>query len=352
MGPDPLSVEFVDASAVGEVLAGAGIDPPIEQNAAWEAVDALDPDRRTWGHCVVRRSGSPVAVLTLTELVTHRVHFLWARHAPVWFVEPSEQDEAELLDLLRTELRARDRSAVHLRLDLHHELDGTFPPTGIIAYDHTVVIDTSLPGDPATTSEEEASDAVLSRFKSRGRRDVRKAVRESGLDCADETERAATDFDEYHALMVETAERDGFIPWGSEMYRDMISGLGPDHCRFYTGRVDGELQCWSIVTISGRLAARYYAASATSAMRRRASDRLVLFESVALARRGITRYDLMGIGSDDVPELNGLNEFKTKFSKETVAVAHARELPLRPLAYKAYVELRSVASAVRRRGRS
>lgn len=352
MGHGPLDVEFVEASTVGAILAGAGIDPPIEQTTAWEAVDAMDPDRRTWGHCVVRRSGSPVAVLTLTDLVVHRVHFLWARHAPVWLVEPSEQDEADLLEVLATEVRSRDKSAVHLRLDLHEDLADTFPPTGIIAYDHTVVIDTSLPGDPAATSEEEATDAVLSRFKSRGRRDVRKAVRESGLDCADETERAAVDFDEYHQLMEETAERDGFVPWGSEMYRDMISGLGPDHCRVYAGRVDGELQCWSIVTISGRLAARYYAASATSAMHRRASDRLVLFESVDLARRGITRYDLMGIGSEAVPQLNGLNEFKTKFSKEVVAVAHAREYPLRPLAYKAYVELRSVASVVRGRGRS
>lgn len=352
MGLDPLDVEFVDAATVEQTLAAAGIDPPIEQTAAWAAVDAMDPDRRTWGHCLVRRSGEPVAVLTLTELVTHRMRYLWARHGPVWLTTPTAQDEAELVDLLAAELHAKEPGAVHLRLDLLSRPEGTYPPTGIIAYDHTVVIDTSLPGDPATTSEEEATDAVLSRFKSRGRRDVRKAVRESGLECADETEAGASDFDEYHALMVDTAERDGFVPWASEMYRDMIAGLGPDHCRLYTGRVDGALQCWSIVTVSGRLAARYYAASATSAMHRRASDRLVLFECVDLARRGITRYDLMGIGSEAVPELNGLNEFKTKFSKEVVEVASARERPLRPLAYRAYVELRSVASTLRGRDRS
>ncbi|MDN5963692.1 MAG: GNAT family N-acetyltransferase [Actinomyces sp.] len=352
MGADAWSIEFVEAPELADILAHADIDPPIEQTLAWSAVDDRDPDRRTWGHCVARRGGRAVALLTLTELVTHRVRFLWARHAPVWLVEPTPEDEAALVDHLVPVLREKDRTAVHLRLDLHDRPEGTYPPTGIIAYDHTVVIDTSLSGDPATTTPEQAGEEILRRFKSRGRRDVRKAVRESGLECADETERAGEDFEEYHHLMVETAERDGFVPWGPQTYQDMLNGLGPTHVRLYAGRVEGQLQCWSIVTLSGRLAARYYAASATGAMHRRASDRMILFESTDLALRGVTRYDLMGIGSPDVPELMGLNEFKTKFSPDVQAVASAREVPLRPLAYRAYVELRQVAQVVRGAGRS
>lgn len=349
---DTVSLEFVDAETLAEVLAAAGVDPPIEQHTSWAAVDASDPDRTTWAHCVLRRGGVPLAVLTLTELVTHHVHFLWARHGPVWLEEPTEDDERGLIHLLRHQIRSRDRSIAFLRLDFHHDQPDTFPPTGIIAYDHTVVIDTSLSGDPASTTEEAATETVLSRFKPRGRRDVRKSVRESGLVCADETDLAAADFTGYHALMEETAERDGFVPWGSRMYQDMLRERGPEHCRLFAGRVDGELVCWSIVTVSGHLAARYYAASATSAMRRRASDRLILFECVDLALRGVTRYDLMGIGSEEVPELNGLNEFKTKFSKEVHTVARTREVALRPLAYRAYVELRSVAQSVRGRSGS
>ena len=54
----------------------------------------------------------------------------------------------------------------------------------------TVVID-------VTGGDEE----ILSRMKPRGRRDVRKALREAPVTCADETEQATADFSEYYAIM-------------------------------------------------------------------------------------------------------------------------------------------------------
>ena len=43
--------------------------------------------------------------------------------------------------------------------------------------------------------------------------------------------------------------------------------------------------------------------------------------------------DLMGIGSDFAPSLKGLNEFKTKFSKEVTPVAPDRDVPVRKTTY-------------------
>lgn len=327
-------------------LAAAGVDPPIEQTLAWHPLVVADPERETLGRYLVSRGDTPRAVASVTRLVTHRVPFLWVRHGPVWFDTPSDGDEAGAVAALCEALHEADPKAIHVRMDVRADVEGAQPPTGMITYDHTVVLDTDVPG-ASTMDDDAVAEAVLSRFKPRGRRDVRKSVRESGLACADETERAGADFSEYHALMSETADRDGFVPWPVEFYQEMVSGLGPEHCRVFAGRVDATLVCWSIVTISGAHAARYYAASATSMMRKRVSDRLVLFECVALARRGVTEYDLMGIGSEIAPELNGLNEFKTKFSREVREVAPAREFVLRPMAYRAYRTARAAVEKVR-----
>ena len=54
--------------------------------------------------------------------------------------------------------------------------DGTVPVLSTVPYDQTVVIDVTG-GD----------DAILSRMKRRGRRDVRKSLRECPADIADET---------------------------------------------------------------------------------------------------------------------------------------------------------------------
>ncbi len=338
-------LERVGAATLTEELNAAQIDPPIEQTVWWEAVDRADPDRSTAGHYVVRREGQVVATAIVTRVVAHHTSFFWVRHGPVWFEEPDADAESAALRLVAQECRSLDRRAIAVRMDLGHPLRATVPPMGLITYDHTVEIDTS--GAVGVDDAQRRADAVLATFKPRGRRDVRKAVRESGLTCADETDRAAQDFTEYHAVMADTAARDGFIPWEAATYRQMIVALGPDHCRVYAGRVDGHLACWSIVTVSGRTAARYYAASDSSMMRRHVTDHLILFECVELARRGVRSYDLMGIGSELSPGLNGLNEFKTKFSRKVVEVRAARELPLRPGVYRAAALIRSLVHRAR-----
>ena len=111
----------------------------------------------------------------------------------------------------------------------------------------------------------------------------------------------------------------------------MIRILGPEHCRVYAGRIDGRVATWSIVTISGTRAVRYYGASRSESMRQHVTDKLVLFECVDLFQnKGCADYDMMGIGSDFAPELMGLNEFKTKFAKNgVVEVAPDRDLVVR-----------------------
>mgnify|MGYP000402845808 CR=1 FL=1 len=73
-----------------------------------------------------------------------------------------------------------------LRIDLWN-FEGSFPVLSTVPYNETVYVDITG-GD----------EAILTRMKKRGRRDVRKALRESPAVCADETAQAMADFSEYY----------------------------------------------------------------------------------------------------------------------------------------------------------
>lgn len=313
-----------------------GATLPIEQTELWSRFEATVPGRTPWGACEIVRDGSPTAFVSFIEYETHGYRYLRAHHAPVWVTDPSPVEEDEALAALAEHLSGRDGRQVFVRLAVSAELERCRETLSTVPYDTTVVVD--LAG---------GDEEILARMKPRGRRDVRKSLRESPADCADETERAAESFEEYHAIMRETAERDGFYCSPLEYFQSMIRTLGPEHCRVFAGRVDGEVVSWSIVTVHEGRAVRYYAGSKSGTARTHATDKLVYFECCALSSMGVIAYDLMGIGSDRSPSLMSLNEFKTKFSKETVAVAPDRDLPLRPRLYGALVTARRLRDKVR-----
>lgn len=327
-----MDIKQIDFDRVERVAAEYSLTLPIEQTRQWAVYQATIEGRSPWQCIELVRGGRTMAVSSLMDFETHGYHFLRSEHGPVWVEEPSEALEAQALTVLCDYLRREHKAAVFIRLAVKHALDVTRPTLSTIPYDRTVILDVTG-GD----------EAILSRMKTRGRRDVRKALRESPIECADETERASASFEEYYSLMVETGGRDGFVPAPMSDFENMMRILGARHCRLYAGRLDGRLTNWSMVTVSGRRATRYYAASSTDTMRMHVWDRLIYFEACELGRLfggTVNEYDLMAIGSELSPELNGLNEFKCKFSKEVVEVAPDRDVPLRKALYAALVTAR------------
>ena len=327
-----IKIDELEATA-----AELGISFPIEQTSAWSRYQATIDGRTPWG-CVALEehaadgTARTVALASLFDYETHGYHYLRTNHAPVWVETPTAEQEAAGIDALAAHVRKRDRKQVFVRLSVLADLPACEPTLSGIPYDHTVVIDVTG-GD----------EAILARMKPRGRRDVRKSLRESPATCADETELAAKSFEEYYDVMRETGERDGFHPAPMSDYEDMIRILGPKHCRVYAGRIDGRVVTWSIVTISGTRGVRYYGASRNDTMRQHVTDKLVYFECCDLgANKGCLDYDMMAIGSDFSPKLMGLNEFKTKFTKEVTEVAPDRDLPLRHTFYKALVTAKKI----------
>lgn len=320
-----------------QALTGVDPNPPVEQLGVWQDYESTIPGRSHWGCVALEEGGRTLAVVSFQQYETHGYRYLRGHHAPVWAEAPSAEQESAALSALADYVRARDKRQVFARLAVANELSETSPCLSTVPYDTTVVID--LTG---------GDEAILSRMKPRGRRDVRKALRESPATCADETELALASFEEYYDVMRETGERDGFTPAAISDYEDMIRILGPEHCRVFAGRHEGRVVTWSIVAISGNRATRYYGASRSDTMRLHVTDKLVYFECCELGSRGLEEYDLMGIGSEFSPSIMGLNEFKTKFAKDGVrSVAPDRDLPLKRAFYRTLVGVRDVRDRLR-----
>lgn len=318
-------VRTVSEQEYKKLISAAEVSVPIEQTPLWARYQATIQDRKPWRFLAVYNKTRPIAVLSLIRYSTHGYHFLRAAHGPVYLdqnKQASASTESNLADALLAYTRSEASDAVFIRMASRCDLRQSRPVLSSIPYDQTVVIDTTG-----------SSDDILSRMKRRGRRDVRKSLRECPAVCADETEQASRDFSDYYAVLEDTGQRDGFEPAPMSDYSTMISALGPNHCRVFAARLDGKVIAWSLVTINGNRAVRYYAAMMSQTRKMHVTDRLLFEECCLLSRRGITRYDLMGIGSDFSPSLKGLNEFKTKFTTETTAVSPERDFPIHKIAF-------------------
>ncbi|MBT1171302.1 GNAT family N-acetyltransferase [Bifidobacterium sp. SO4] len=331
-----ITLEKVDGQTLEAEAAKASIALPIEQTKVWSAFQADIEGRTPWGDYLIRRDGELIAVISFIDFETHGYHYLRSMHGPAWVSKPSEAEEREVIDAIVAMVRKTDGKVAFLRIDTWHT-GGTHKVLSTVPYDFTVVIDVTG-GD----------DAIMGRMKRRGRRDVRKSLRECPAEVADETQRALADFAEYYDVMVETGKRDGFRPAPMSDYSDMIKALGADHCRVFAARIEGRVVAWSIVTVNGTRAVRYYAGMRNEVMRLHVTDKLLYSECCILGAQGITDYDLMGIGSDFAPSLKGLNEFKTKFTEEVTPVAPARDVPVKKAFYWALQTLQSVRKALRK----
>ena len=331
-----ITLQKTDYQQMEQAAADAGVTLPIEQTDVWARFQADIPGRPPWGVYLIQRDDETVAFIAFIDMETHGYHYLRSMHGPVWIVKPDEALEREAIDAIAAEVHRADRHVAFIRIDTWFT-DGTVPVLSTVPYDQTVVIDVTG-GD----------DAILSRMKRRGRRDVRKSLRECPADIADETKQAIADFAEYYDVMVETGKRDGFTPAPITDYSDMIEALGADHCRVFAARIEGRVVAWSIVTVNGTHAVRYYAGMRNDVMRLHVTDKLLYTECCILGSQGITEYDLMGIGSELAPSLNGLNEFKCKFTEEITPVAAGRDVPIKKAFYSSLKLAKSLKNTLKK----
>ena len=330
-----IKLSFPEYEALAQRL---GVQLPPEQIGAWASFESLAEGRTPWGAFAIMDGEKHIALIAFMDYQTHGYHYLRAHHAPVWVAERTPELERAVLEAIRDYVRAHDRAVIFCRFPVASPHEGLVDEVlSTVPYDSTVVIDLSG-----------SDDDILARMKARGRRDVRKSLRESPAVYADETDAASRDFSPYYKIMVETGERDGFTPAPQTDYENMLRELGPDHCRVFAGRVEGRLVNWDMAVMSGTLAGRYYGASTTDAPNRSIlTDGLIYFESCALAKLGCLSFDQMGVGSDEYPGLLSLNTFKCKFAESVTKVAPDRDLMVKPTLYRSLKGARSLRDKVR-----
>lgn len=313
---DPAYLELAD-----------GLVLPLEQAPAWDRFDRAMPGREPWARLTFRRDdGELRALVSLARYTGRGFRYLWAKHGPVWVSPPTPQEERELRELLVAGVRRLDPTVVFVRLHARHRADDLRELLQTVPYDRTVLLD-------LTRTEEE----LLAGMKKRGRRDVRKALRETSLVVAEETGISREGFAELYDVLLETGRRDGFGVAPAQTYLTMLESLGPEHARLFVTRRERRPLAWGIVIVNDGRAAYYYGASSAEGRRALAADLLVWRMMTTLKADGARVLDLMGVDSDRAPSLAGVRDFKTKFNPETTEVDGAWDVPVHPLWYAALV---------------
>lgn len=321
-----------DCETVEKTAEQYGVILPIEQTESWRKYQDTVPGRSAWKNLIIEDDGKPAGSVSFIKHSTHGYYFLRSAHGPVWFDSPDQTTEKSRIQALAKYVKENDKSIVFLRSAVSFDSNISCRVLSTVPYDTTVVID--LTG---------GDEQIISRMKKRGRRDVRKALRDCPAVITDDTKQViGGSFDEYYEIMTETGNRDGFVPAPKSDYKNMIECLGYEHCRVFGARINGKLCAWSIITINKTHAVRYYAAMRTEAMRSYITDRLTFAECSELSKLGVQSFDLMGIGSDFAPSLNGLNTFKTKFSQETRSVVPERDIPIKKMFYSTLKTMKKI----------
>ena len=304
----------------------ADLTVPVEQSTHWDRFDHALGDRQPWGRLAYRVDGRLRAVVSLSRYRGRGFRYLWAKHGPVWVSPPTADEEQDLRQQLVAGLRRSDPDVVFVRLHAHHRAEDLRELLQSVPYDRTVLVD--------LTQDE---DQLLAGMKKRGRRDVRKALRDESLSVAEETGLDRAAFGELYAVLVETGERDRFGIAPEELYWAMLDALGPDHARLFVTRREGRPLAWGLVVINDGRAAYYYGASSAEGRRALAADLLVWEMVRCLAAEGAHTFDFMGVDSERAPALAGVRDFKTKFNPEITEVDGAWDVTVRPVLYQALV---------------
>ncbi len=182
-----------------------------------------------------------------------------------------------------------------------------------------------------------STDDLLAGMNQQWRRNIKKAAK-AGVTI---TQGATEDLPAFHALYVETAERDHFRPRPLGYFETMFQALlaeDPDRVRLYLGRHEGDLVAATTWVRVGDHAWYSYGASSTAKRDVRGSNAIQWQMIQDALTAGARTYDLRGITESvdtDDPHL-GLIQFKVGTGGEAVEYLGEWDLPLNPVLYKAF----------------
>lgn len=195
-----------------------------------------------------------------------------------------------------------------------------------LAAEHTVMIGLDVP-------EEE----MLARMRRQTRYEVRRADK---LGIKVEKNNSEELFKEFHAVQMETARRQNFVPPSLDVLMAEREAFG-DNIQIYVAKTaEGEPVAYGLIIGDGR-EAEYYEAASTDLNRKLPGAYALLWQAMRdLKKAGYERFNLWGIAPAGQPNHRyaGVTTFKTGFGGEIMEYVPAHDIVISKMGYlKDYV---------------
>ena len=190
-----------------------------------------------------------------------------------------------------------------------------------LAAEHTVMISLAA-------SEEE----MLARMRRQTRYEVRRADK---LGIKVEKGNSEEVFREFHAVQMETAKRQGFVPPSLKVLLAEREAFGDDVQIYVARTAEGEPVAYGLIIGDGR-EADYYEAASTDLNRKLPGAYALLWQAMRdLKKAGYERFNLWGIAPAGQPghRYAGVTTFKTGFGGEVVEYVPAHDLVISKVGY-------------------
>jgi lipid II:glycine glycyltransferase (peptidoglycan interpeptide bridge formation enzyme) len=179
----------------------------------------------------------------------------------------------------------------------------------------------------------ENEEKLLANMRKNTRYEVRRAEKLS-IKITQSTDPA--DIVAFHALQLETAKRQKFVPFSLEYWQKQFAVFARDNeVVLYSAYHEQELLAQAFIIFYGSEAAYHYGAS-TAAERKYPGAYAIQWAAIKEAkRRGLKRYNLWGVAPETQKEhrFAALSTFKRGFGGEDIAYLPARDLVIKPVPY-------------------
>jgi lipid II:glycine glycyltransferase (peptidoglycan interpeptide bridge formation enzyme) len=301
------------------------IEFPVEQSPVWSKFQNKIPGRHYIGTYLVTQDEQNIGLVSVLYFEMRGYSYVWINNGPIFLKKLSEHEEKEFIKTLTLLIKKEvSGSPLFVRYRSASKLTSRALP----AFSKSILEKTTV------VNLKQNFNDILAAMSQGARRGMRKAQKADIIIDEIPAQKVATDFEVHHAIMRETAGRDGFFAHPINTYTSMLETLG-DHVRFFVALDKKKPIAWAIVTIYDNKGIYYYGASNKLARDNMAPYLLHIEIMKKLQEEGIESYDFLGIGSPNYPGLQGVTQFKLRFGGEVREYPPSYDLPLSPL-YKVW----------------
>lgn len=193
-----------------------------------------------------------------------------------------------------------------------------------------------------------SEDELMANMRKTTRYEIRRAVRE---EIRVKTSLNVDDLREFYAIQVETAKRQGFVPFSYEFLSEQFSVFSEaGSALLYKAYKDKTLLAEAIVIFYRNEAVYHYGAS-TDEGRKHPGAYIIQWEAIKEAKkRGMKRYNFWGVVplTETEHRFFGVSIFKRGFGGHEVQYVPAQDLVIDPLRYSLNAAVETVRRKVRK----